>query len=63
MQKVCNYTRNKRIFVVSCIRKKEDYSSLKLNKVTDNKAFWKTITPFLSDKGTNINKITLVDND
>ena len=39
------------------------YSSSKLNKVTDNKAFWKTIKPFLSDKGTNINKITLVHND
>ena len=50
------------IFVVSCIRKKY-YSSLKPNKVTDNKAFWKTIKPFLSDKETNINKITLLDND
>ena len=32
-----------------------------LNKVTDNKAFWKTIKDFLSDKRTNINKITLAD--
>ena len=27
------------------------------------KAFWKTIRPFLSDKGTNINKIAFEDND
>ena len=39
------------------------YNSSGLNKVIDNKAFWKTIKPFLSDKGTNINKITLSDND
>ena len=39
------------------------YNSSGLNKVIDNKAFWKTIKPFLSDKGTNINKITPSDND
>ena len=46
-------------------RKKERkyYNSLKLNKVTDNKTFWKAIKPFLSDKGTDINKITFADND
>ena len=43
--------------------RKKYCNSLKLNKVTDNKAFWKAIKPFLSDKRTNINKITLVDND
>ena len=51
--------RNKRVFVVSCIRKKERkkyYNSLKLNRVTDNKAF-------LSDKGASINKISLLDDD
>ena len=42
-------------------RKKYD-NNLKLNRVTDNRTFWKTIKPFLSYKGTNINKITLVDN-
>ena len=31
-----------------------------LNKVTNNKAFWKPIKPF---KGTNIDKNTLVTND
>ena len=47
-------------------RKKERKTynnSLKLNKVTNNKGFGKTIKPFLSDKGANIKKITLVDND
>ena len=39
------------------------YSSLKLNKVTDNKAFWKAVKPFLFDEGTNKDKITLVNND
>ena len=34
-----------------------------LKKVTDNKTSVKTIKLFLSDKGTNINKITLVDNE
>ena len=34
----------------------------KLNKVKNNKTFWKTIKPFLSDKETNINKITVADN-
>ena len=51
---------------MSYIRKKERKkycNSLRLNKVTDNKSFWKTINPFLSLKGTNINKITLSDND
>ena len=43
--------------------RKKYCSSLELNKVADNKAFWKTIKPFLSDKGTSINKITLLDND
>ena len=60
-----DYTRNKRIFVLSRRRKKEKkkhYRSSKINKVTYNKAFWKAINPFLSDKGTHINKITLLDN-
>ena len=43
--------------------RKKYCNSLRLNKVTDNKSFWKTINPFLSLKGTNINKITLSDND
>ena len=42
--------------------RKKYYSCLKLNKVTDKKAFWNTIKPFFANKGTNINKITFADN-
>jgi len=35
---------------------------LDLNKVTDNKEFWKTIKPFLSDKVTTFSKISLIAN-
>ena len=38
------------------------YSDLKLNKITDNKQFWKTIKPLLSDKCTQSSTISLVDN-
>ena len=31
--------------------------------MTENKTIWKTIKPFLSDKGTNINEICHVDRD
>ena len=30
-------------------------------KISDNKTFWKTIKPFLSDKITSTKKITLID--
>ena len=42
---------------------KEYYHILKLNKVTDNKRFAKTIKPFLSDTGTYINKFALTDSE
>ena len=42
--------------------RKEYFDSIKLNKGTDNKTFWKTLKPFLSDKRSNINKITYTDN-
>ena len=38
------------------------YSDLELNKITDNKQFWKTIKPLLSDKCTQSSTISLVDN-
>ena len=68
-QKVCDHIRNIKTFVVSFKRKTERSiinkvkNNKTLNKVKDNKTFWKTIKPFLSNKGTNINKITLADND
>ena len=43
--------------------RKKYYNSLKLNKVTDDKMLWKTIKPFVSDRGTNINKGTFIVND
>ena len=37
------------------------YNNINLNEVTDNKIFWKTVKPFLSDKGVKTSHITLVD--
>ena len=42
--------------------KKDYYSTLDINKVTDNKTFWKTIKPFQSDKIVSTERITLTDN-
>ena len=37
-------------------REKRNYfNNLNLNKITDNKTFWKTVKPFLSKKGDFIN--------
>ena len=41
--------------------KKRYYNNLNLNDITDNKIFWKTVKPFLSDKGTRSSHITLID--
>ena len=43
--------------------KREYYSNLDVKNITDNKRFWKIIKPFLSDKVTSIQKITLIEND
>ena len=42
--------------------KKDYYSTLDVEKVTDNKTFWKTIKPFQSDKILSTERITLIDN-
>ena len=42
--------------------KKDYYSNLDIKKVTDNKTFWKTIKPFLSDNIASTERITLTDN-
>jgi len=54
-----------RNYCVSLTRKikKDYYSTLDEKNVMDNKQFWKTVKPFLSDKTTNDNKIILVEND
>ena len=53
-----------RNYCVSLIRKmkKDYYSTLDVKKVTDNKNFWKTIRPFLTDKIVSTERITLIDN-
>ena len=35
------------------------YNNLDLRKITDNRKFWNTVKPFLSNKGTNSQKISL----
>ena len=57
--------KKQRNYCVSLVKKtkREYYSNLKIKDVTDNKKFWKTVKPFLSDKGVTIERITLVEND
>ena len=43
--------------------RKKFYSQLDIKNITDNKLFWKTMKPFLSDKCTYASKISLVHND
>ena len=39
------------------------YSNLNLNNITDNKKFWNTVKPFFTDKGGVRDKIVLVEDD
>ena len=50
---------------MSLVRKSKKlyYSNLDEKNVTDNKTFWKTIKPFLSDKIVSREKITLIEED
>ena len=43
--------------------KKAFYNNLDTNVITDNKKFWKTVTPLFSEKHFSANKITLVEGD
>ena len=43
--------------------KKNYYSNLSEKKITDNKTFWETVKPFLSDKTPSNEKITLIEKD
>ena len=56
---------NQRNYCVSLLRKtkKNYYSNLNEKKITDNKTFWKTVKPFLSDKTPSDEKITLIEKD
>ena len=52
-------------YCVSLLRKtkKSYYNNLNEKKITDNKTFWKTVKPFLSDKTPSDEKITLTEKD
>ena len=54
-----------RNYCVSLVRKSKKlyYSNLDEKNVTDNKTFWKTTKPFLSDKTVSREKITLIEED
>ena len=53
-----------RNYCVSLLRKtRKNYSNLNEKKITDNKTFWKTIKPFLSNKTPSDEKITLIKKD
>ena len=54
-----------RNFCVNLLRKtKRNYfKNVKIQDITDNKKFWKTIRPYFSDKGYNQTKITIVEKD
>ena len=62
--------------ILKCIRTKKNYCSklykkerkryynnMNLTNLNDNRCFWKTDKPFLSDKGSCISKINLVNKD
>ena len=61
-RKAYNKQRN---YVVSLLRneKKNFYSNLDTKIVIDNRTFWKTVKPFLSEKVTKHSKINLVEED
>ena len=41
--------------------KKAFYNNLNLRHINDNKQFWKTVKPFLTEKGSNSSRISLID--
>ena len=51
-----------KIFAANLKKKerKKCYPKININKITDNKAFCKTITPFLSSKASRPTRITLI---
>ena len=57
------YTKQ-RNYCVSLLRKsKREYDiNLDVKNITDNKTFWRAVKPFLSDKATSTQKISLAEN-
>ena len=43
--------------------KRQYFSNINVSDVADSKSFWKSVKPYFSNKGSNSNKITLVEND
>ena len=41
--------------------KRDFYNQLDISEVTDNKKFWKTVKPFISDKSSSKSRITLIE--
>ena len=41
--------------------KRDFYNQIDISAVTDNKKFWKTVKPFISDKSSSKSRITLVE--
>ena len=56
---------SQRNYCVSLLKKtkKNYYNSLNEEDHSDNKTFWKTVKPFLSDKKVSKEQILLVEND
>ena len=54
-----------RNYCVSLLRKtkKNYYNNLNEKKITDNKTFWKTVKPFLSDKTPSDEMVALIEKD
>ena len=49
---------------VIATKKRQYFENLNLGSITDNKLFWKTVSPLFTEKiGPNNNKITLVEGD
>ena len=59
-KKAYNKQRN---YVVSLGRKekKEFYGNLNTSVLTENRTFWKTVKPFLSEKSKKVSKTTLIE--
>ena len=60
----CKY-KTERNYCVNLLRKskRQYFSNINVSDVTDNKSFWKSVKPYFSNKGSNSNKITLLEND
>ena len=59
-----NYNKQ-RNYCVNLLRKIKQnyYANLDITNITDNKTFWSTVKPFLSDKSNTGKNITLIDGD